>query len=51
MFEELRVLLRNIYSACGGGEHPDWDEYDRVMRQQNAAAIVVRTDRIYGLLR
>ena len=49
--EELRTLLRSVYSACGGGEHPDWDEYDRVMRQQNAVAVLVRPDRIYGLLR
>jgi PPOX class probable F420-dependent enzyme len=49
--EQLRVLLRSIYSACGGGEHPDWEEYDEVMRKQNAVAVLVRPDRIYGLLR
>ena len=49
--EELRMLLRSVYSACGGGEHPDWNEYDRVMREQNAVAVMVRPDRIYGLLR
>ena len=49
--EELRMLLRNVYSACGGGEHPDWNEYDQVMLQQNAVAVLVQPDRIYGLLR
>jgi len=23
-YEELRLLLRRAYTACGGGEHPDW---------------------------
>ena len=30
--EEMRQKLRELYRACGGGEHPDWDEYDRAMR-------------------
>ena len=49
--EELRQKLREVYRACGGGEHPDWDEYDRVMRQQEATAILVQPQRIYGLVR
>jgi PPOX class probable F420-dependent enzyme len=49
--EELRQELREVYRACGGGEHPDWDEYDRVMREQGAVVVLVRPERIYGLLR
>ena len=49
--EELRVLLREVYRACGDQEHPDWEEYDRVMRQQDAVVVLVRPDRVYGLLR
>ncbi|MDP6454528.1 MAG: TIGR03618 family F420-dependent PPOX class oxidoreductase [SAR202 cluster bacterium] len=49
--EQLRVLRRSVYSACGGGEHPDWEEYDQVMRQQNAVVVLVQPERIYGLLR
>jgi len=49
--EELRLKLREVYRACGGGEHPDWNEYDQVMRQQNAVVVLVRPERIYGLLR
>jgi len=49
--EELRRKLREVYRACGDKEHPDWDEYDRVMRQQDAVAILVRPQRVYGLLR
>jgi PPOX class probable F420-dependent enzyme len=49
--EELRRRLREVYRACGGGEHPDWHEYDRVMRERGAVVVLVRPDRIYGLLR
>jgi PPOX class probable F420-dependent enzyme len=49
--EELRRCLREVYRACGGGEHPDWEEYDRVMRERRAVVLLVRPDRIYGLLR
>ncbi len=46
--EELRVMLREAYSACGGGEHPDWDEYDRVMREERRAVVLVRPGHVYG---
>lgn len=49
--EELRLELRQVYQACGGGEHPNWNEYDQVMQQQDAVVVLVRPDRIYGLLR
>ena len=49
--EELRVLLRDVYNACGDSEHPNWDEYDTVMRDQNEVVVFVRPERIYGLLR
>jgi PPOX class probable F420-dependent enzyme len=49
--EELRRCLREVYRACGGGEHPDWEEYDRVMRERGAVVVLVRPHRIYGLLR
>lgn len=49
--EELRLLLRRAYTACGGGEHPDWDEYDQVMKRDRRAVVMVRPSRVYGLLR
>jgi PPOX class probable F420-dependent enzyme len=45
--EGLRVLLRAIYSAAGGGEHEDWAEYDRVMAVERRAAVLVPPSRIY----
>ena len=49
--EELRLLLRDAYRACGGGEHPDWDEYDLVMKQEKRAVIMVKPTHVYGLFR
>ena len=49
--EELRLLLRDVYRACGDGEHPDWNEYDEVMRRQEAVVVLVSPNRVYGLLR
>ena len=49
--EELRLLLRDVYRACGGGEHPDWDEYDKVMLEQGAVVVRVTPERAYGFIR
>jgi PPOX class probable F420-dependent enzyme len=49
--EVLRTMLREVYRACGDKEHPDWEEYDRAMREQNAVVVLVRPSRVYGLLR
>jgi hypothetical protein len=49
--EKLRQLLRDVYRACGDKDHPDWDEYDQAMREQDAVVVLVRPDRVYGLLR
>lgn len=44
--ETMRRLLREIYLAAGG-THDDWDTYDRVVRQERRAAVVVVPERIY----
>ena len=49
--EELRVLLRKVYRACGDKDHPDWEEYDQAMVDQRAVVVLVRPERVYGLLR
>ncbi len=49
--EEMRVLLRDAYRACGGGEHPDWDEYDQAMRKQDGVVVFVTPERVYGQIR
>ncbi len=49
--EELRVLLREVFRACGDKDHPDWEEYDRAMVQQDAVVVLVKPERVYGMLR
>ena len=43
--EALRVLLRDVFAATGR-PHDDWDEYDRVMREERRAVVLVTPDRI-----
>ena len=45
--ERLRLLLREIFVAAGG-EHEDWDEYDRVMADERRVAVLVQPQRVYG---
>jgi PPOX class probable F420-dependent enzyme len=43
----LPALLRTVFQAAGGS-HDDWDTYDRVMREERRAAVLVSPDRIYS---
>ena len=45
--DALAGLLRAIYSASGGGEHDDWNEYDRVMATERRMAVLLTPRRIY----
>lgn len=45
--ETLRVLLRNVFTAAGG-THDDWDTYDRVMREEGRAAVLIAPTRVYS---
>ncbi|MEX2599060.1 MAG: TIGR03618 family F420-dependent PPOX class oxidoreductase [Dehalococcoidia bacterium] len=44
---QLRMELRNVYRAASGQDHPDWDEYDRVMEEQQRAAILLPPGRTF----
>jgi PPOX class probable F420-dependent enzyme len=44
----LRLLLRELFVAAGG-DHDDWDSYDRTMIEQRRTAVFVTPDRIYGV--
>ena len=46
--EELRIALQDTYRAAGGGEHPDWEEYDQVMRDDRRTVIIVQPEKVYG---
>jgi PPOX class probable F420-dependent enzyme len=43
----LPELLRAIFRGAGGS-HDDWATFDRVMRDEQRSAVLVRVDRIYS---
>lgn len=45
--ERFRLLLREVFTAAGG-QHDDWDAYDRTMLEQRRAAVFVSPSRIYS---
>jgi PPOX class probable F420-dependent enzyme len=45
--EARRVLLRDIFTAAGG-QHDDFDEYDRTMVEERRLAVLVTPTRIYS---
>jgi len=45
--DALRLMLREVYQAAGG-EHDDYDEYDRAMKEDRRAAVFVAADRLLG---
>jgi len=45
--ERLRLMLRDIFVAAGG-QHDDWDAYDRTMVEQGRVAVFVSPTRIYS---
>ena len=48
--EEVRVMFRKVFRACGDKDHSDWEEYDQAMREQRASIVLVRPGRVYGRL-
>ena len=44
--QRLARLLREVFVAAGG-THDDWPEYDRVMRDERRAAVLVTPTRVY----
>ena len=45
--EQLRVLLRDVFTAAGG-THDDWDAYDATMVEQRRAVVLVAPTRVYS---
>ena len=45
--ERLRLLLREVFQAAGG-QHDNWDEYDRVMAEQRRTAVLITPGRVYS---
>ena len=49
--ENMRIMLREVYMACSNTPHSNWEEFDEAMVKQEAVIVLVRPDRVYGLLR
>jgi PPOX class probable F420-dependent enzyme len=45
--EEIRLLLRDVFSAAGG-THDDWAAYDAEMAAQRRTAVLVTPIRLYS---
>jgi hypothetical protein len=45
--ERLRLMLREIFTAAGG-THEDWDAFDRTMREERRAAVLITPTRVYS---
>lgn len=45
--DELRLLLRDVFSAAGG-THDDWDAYDRTMVEQGRTVVLIAPTRVYS---
>ncbi|ANW64899.1 pyridoxamine 5'-phosphate oxidase [Mycobacterium sp. djl-10] len=45
--DQLRLLLRDIFTAAGG-THDDWDEYDAEMVRQRRTAVLITPTRVYS---
>ena len=44
--EQLRRDLRAVYKAASGKDHPDWEEYDQAMVEQQRAVVLLVPGRI-----
>ena len=49
--EKMRIELREVFRACGDKDHPDWEEYDQAMVNQDAVIVLVEPKRVYGMIR
>jgi PPOX class probable F420-dependent enzyme len=45
--DQLRLLLREVFTACGG-THDNWAEYDQTMVEQGRVAVLVAPTRVYS---
>jgi PPOX class probable F420-dependent enzyme len=46
--ESLRMMLREVFMAAGG-QHDNWEEYDRTIKAERRAVVMVQPKHVYGL--
>jgi PPOX class probable F420-dependent enzyme len=44
-----RELLRTVYERIAGKPHPDWEEYDAAMQEQDRVVVSIAVERVYPL--
>lgn len=44
----LRALLRGVFSAAGG-EHEDWEAYERAMEEERRTAVLIAPERVFAM--
>ena len=47
--EQPLPLLRRVYRAVSGGEHPNWTEFDQAMVRDGRVVLAIAIDRRYPL--
>jgi PPOX class probable F420-dependent enzyme len=47
--ETLTRDLRSVYTSAAGREHPDWEEYDQVMKRDDRIVMILRPGSMVGL--
>jgi PPOX class probable F420-dependent enzyme len=47
--EERRLTMRKVYQQASGKEHPNWEEFDRVMREERRVIAFLRPGRLVGV--
>jgi PPOX class probable F420-dependent enzyme len=45
--ERIRALLQDVFRAAGG-THDDWDTFDRTMRDERRAAVLISPTLVYS---
>lgn len=46
--DELREAFREVFRVASHSEHSNWPEYDKAMRDDNRAIVIVVPDHVYG---
>ena len=49
--DETCLLLKQVYVAATGEEHPDWDEFFAAMVADRRLVVSLHAERAYGMLR
>ena len=43
----LIQALRDVFVACSGSEHPNWEEYDQAVQDERRSVVIIEPESIY----